>query len=119
MDKSELSILVVDRLPGLEGMSPLKIFQIFRNSKSIYDFVIIPHIYNKSMFYRVEVFLFKTLNTKQKHDGQWRYILSLQGKEYEYEQTKFSYFDIPDMNLDILLSNLEKYFDINISNESF
>ncbi|MBK5215519.1 MAG: hypothetical protein JJE53_01780 [Candidatus Pacebacteria bacterium] len=119
MEKSELSILVVDRLPRLEGMSPLKIFQIFRNSKFIYDFVIIPHIYNKGMFYRVEVFLFKTLNTKQKHDGQWRYILSLQGKEYEHEQIKFSYFDIPDINLDILLSNLGKYFDINRFNESF
>jgi hypothetical protein len=112
MEKTKLIIHVIDRLPELyEGFDPISLFSIdamLLDDGILFD-IILCQYKNPD---RVGVFLLDTPNTRVRHDGQWRFIFSMQGKDYEYDERKFTYFEIPNINNKMLLSKLGEYFEL-------
>lgn len=110
MDLPQLRILVVDKLPELnEFLYPIRTFKKIISLKKGYDMVIVPISINE-----IGVYLLETSNTLNKHSGQWRQIMFMQEKNYEYEDQKFSYFNIPEINIEIVVSHLKNYFDLTV-----
>jgi len=112
MEKSELRILAIENLSDSENNLPRNIFQAFGNLG--FDLIFIDHSRKTTPKYQVEIWLLSTPNVSRRHDGQWRFILTLQGEKYEEQGEEFLYFNIPNINQEILISVLEKYFILEI-----
>lgn len=115
MDDSmpQLRILVVDKLLELnEFLYPIRTFKKIISLKG-YDMIIVPVSINE-----ISIYLLETSNTLNKHSGQWRQIMFIQEEKYEYKDQKFSYFNIPRIDIEIMVSHLKNYFDLTVTNDT-
>lgn len=109
MTLPKLLILVVEMPLKLKELShPVKTFKKMVSLNGC-DLIIVPISKNE-----IDIYLLETPNTLTKHDGHWRQIMFMQEKKYEYQGQKFSYFNLEQMNLEIMVNKLEKFFNLTI-----
>lgn len=106
MEKTDLIILVADKPVELYNASPKKIIKFFLDVRIEFDCLILS---NSSS---VEVFVLKTFNTKQRHDGEWRRIFFLQGMQYTLEEISFLHFNLDTTPERVVIFIFKKYFTI-------
>lgn len=109
MDKPKLLIRTGKLSEFLEKFSPLALFDM---EEMLLDDGIFFDITLQQYSDRVGVFLLDTPNTRVKHDGQWRFIFSMQGIYHDYGDRSFTYFEIPNVNNERIILRLEESFEL-------
>lgn len=115
-NRTKLKVLPTERLVSFEKLSLWEIYEIHKgeSKEELLDVILVCSFNFKLNRNEVEIIILNTSNTRKRHDGQWRYILGLQGKDYKKDGKFFTYYFMPNHTKDMVLFLLERYFILEI-----
>lgn len=116
MERTNLSVLICEDIHELKDIILWELFDIHKKISTPLDLdvilVSVSSCENKK--YQVGVIVFDTENTRKNHDGSWRYILSLQGKNYRRGSDFFTFYFLPNHTKEMVLCRFKEYFELEI-----